>query len=523
MTPPGGALGWIEHAGNRLPDPVMLFMWLIGGLILLSAVAAAAGWSAVHPIELDPATGVNRVVTATSLLSAENIARLVTEMPETFTGFAPLGLVLVVMLGAGVAERSGLFAAMVRGALAGASPGVLTPVIVLMSMLIDDTAYVILVPLAGVVFHAAGRHPIAGMAAAFAGITGGFAASAMPGQPDVLLFGITEAAAATVGVAWPINIAGNWYFSMALLLIYLPIIWAVTDRLVEPRLGPWLGMAGDGEPAARPAAQAAPLSADQRRGLRHALVAALAVVMLWAAMIYGPGTPLIDEAAGPAAQSAPVFRSLIGGFFLLFLATGWAFGRATGAITTHRDIVAMMAGAMHDLRYYLVLAFAAAHFVAMFNWSNLGLIAAVAGATWLKSLAVPPLLLLPLIVIMAALLNLLIGSASAKWAVLAPVLVPMLMLLGLSPETATATYRIGDGATNIITPLTPTFPLILVFCQKWLPDFGLGSLVAAMLPYAAALLAGGTALLMVWVAADLPLGPGAPVGWVIDTGPVPAT
>jgi len=248
------------------------------------------------------------------------------------------------------------------------------------------------------------------------------------------------------------------------------------------------------------------------------------VVALWLLMVFAPGTPLVDEAACeavPAAdcsihtQLAPLYRSLVAAFFLLFLLTGWAYGRATGKIRSHRDLVEMMAESMKDMGYYLVLAFAAAHFVAMFGWSNLGLISAVHGAAAIQSTGLPLPLVLGLMVLFTGLLNLFVGSASAKWALLAPILVPMLMLLGISPEGATAAYRVGDSATNIITPLMVYFPLILVFAQRWQKDFGLGSLTAMMIPYSVWLLISGTVLIVLWFYLGIPLGPDAPVSYML--------
>nr|WP_298929512.1 AbgT family transporter [uncultured Erythrobacter sp.] len=524
-----GILGWIERSGNKLPDPVFLFFYLIIALVAVSIICAALGVSAFHPTTLDETSGAPLQIEAVSLLSADNIQRLWVEMPKTFTHFHPLGYVLVVMLGAGVAERSGFFAAGMAKAVKSAPTALLTPVVALVAMLGNhaaDAGYVVLIPLAGILFAAAGRHPLAGIAAAFAGVSGGFSANISPGQLDALLFGITEeaVAASALDPAWTANIAGNWYFISAMTLIFLPIIWYVTDKIIEPRLGPWTGGAiatgGAGaDDHTDPTAQDPELAS---KGLRHAGLAALFVVALWAAMVFAPGTPLINEAACEGvvdcsihAQLRPFYQSLVAAFFLLFLLAGWAYGRAVGAIKSHRDLVNMMAESMKDMGYYLVLAFAAAHFVAMFGWSNLGLISAVHGADAIQSTGLPLPIVLGLMVIFAGILNLFVGSASAKWALLAPILVPMLMLLGISPEGATAAYRVGDSATNIITPLMVYFPLILVFAQRWVKDFGLGSLTAMMVPYSIWLLVSGTLLIVLWFYLGIPLGPDAPVAYAL--------
>lgn len=523
-----GFLGWVERTGNRLPDPVFLFFWLIAGLIVISVIAGLVGLSAAHPTELDEATGQPRIISALSLLAPENIQRLWVDMPTTFTHFHPLGYVLVVMLGAGVAERAGLFGTAMRAGVSNAPKALLTPIVVLVGMmgnLAADAAYVVLIPLAGIIFHAAGRHPVAGIAASFAGVSGGFSANLLPGQLDALLFGITEASVETVFGDFTANIVGNWYFIAAMTFVFVPVIWFVTDRMIEPRLGRWnAAMAGkavspEAEGSANPNSSASDraLTDAERKGLRRAGLAALGVVALWLVFTFGPGTPLIDETASAEAQLTPFYRSLVAAFFLLFLLSGWAYGAAAGVISDHRDLVKMMSASMEDMAYYLVLAFAAAHFVAMFAWSNLGLILAVNGADFLGGLGLPAWALLAAIVIVAGILNLFIGSASAKWALLAPVLVPMLMLLGISPEMATAAYRVGDSATNIITPLMVYFPLILIFCQRWQADFGLGSLMATMLPYSIGLMIAGVAMTVGWVMLDLPLGPGAQVFMEVPT------
>ena len=512
-----GFLGWVERTGNRLPDPVLLFVWFIAILIALSVAASFAGWSAAHPGEIDPETGTNRIVTVESLLSEANLRRLFTLVPETFTHFPPLGMVLTVMLGAGVAERSGLFAAAMRASVAKASRFWLTPSVALACMMANhaaDAAFVVMIPLAGIIYHAAGRHPLVGIGVSFASVSGAFSANLFPGQLDALLLGITEAAVQTVFGDYTANIAGNWYFIAAMTVAYLPVIWFVTDRVVEPRLGAYdPALAGE----APTEEVEKDVTAGQKRGLRNAGLVVLALVATWAFFTLGPLQPLVDPDAPPQGRMTPFYESLLPFFLLVFLLPGYAYGRAAGTIADHRELISMMSEAMKDMAYYLVLTFVAAHFVAMFAWSNMGIVLAVEGADALRASGLPMWAMLVAIVLFGAMLNLLIGSASAKWSVMAPVLVPMLMLLGVSPEMTTAAYRVGDSATNIITPLMVYFPLILIFAQRWNRQFGLGSLTALMMPYFFGIIAAGLAITIAWVVLDLPLGPGASV--FLDTLP----
>ena len=532
-TPRKGFLAWVERTGNALPDPVFLFLYLILALIVISIFASLLGTSETLSSQILAGMpdsqkarfgiGADGIVSAKSLLSPDNLQRLFVDMPETFAHFHPLGLVLTVMLGAGVAERAGLFGTAMRAAVGNAPKYLLTPLVAFIAMmgnLAADAAYVVLIPLAGIVFAAAGRNPIAGIAASFAGVSGGFSANLIMGQLDALLLGITGEAAGILVADYPVNIAGNWYFIAVMLLIYVPLIWYVTDKIVEPKLGSWDPSALNRESAENTVER--DLNESESRGLKHAGFALLAVIILWAAMVFGPGTPLVNEAACPdamlkagdcsyQARLTPFYNSLVAGFFILFLLCAWAYGRAVGSIKNHRDIVNMMADSMKDMGYYLVLAFAAAHFVAMFNWSNLGLIFAIKGASAIEASNLPVFAVLGVMVLFSALLNLFVGSASAKWAFLAPVVVPMLMLSGISPEMATAAYRVGDGATNIITPLMVYFPLILTFANRWNKDFGLGSLTATMIPYSVFMLISGLVLTMIWAGFGLPLGGGATV------------
>ena len=519
--PPAGRrslLDRIEALGNRLPDPVMIFVWLIGGLVLLSALGANLGWSAALPFRGDAAPawgeleGGNLVFRAESLLSEDNLARLFTETAKTLTGFAPLGLVLTIMYGAAVAERSGFFSALIRASLRGADRRWLTPLVALIGMVshhASDAAYLVFIPLAALLYAAVGRHPLAGLAAAFAAVSGGYAGNITPGQIDVLLFSFTQEAARIIDPAWTLNPLGNWWFILAIVGVFTPLIWFVTDRIIEPRLGPW-GGGGDAELQAE-LARSGPTDAE-RRGLRRAGVAALLVVAGFAALALIPGfTPLIDETKAGTAALQPFDSALIAGFLVLFLAVGVAFGVGAGVIRSHREVFAMMTEGVRTLAPYLVFAFFAAHFVAMFNWSRLGPIAAINGAHLLGALALPAPALLLGVLGFSSILDLFIGSASAKWSALAPVVVPMFMLLGISPEMTTAAYRMGDSFTNIMTPLMSYFPLILGFCRRWDPSVGVGSLLALMLPYALAFMTAGALMTGLWVVFDWPLGPGAGV------------
>ena len=517
-TPTRGFLGWVERVGNKLPEPAMIFVWLIAFLMLLSALGAALGWSASlnYTGKEAPQWGELKdgVLTyrATSLFSEENIARLLIEMPRTLTGFAPLGLVMVLILGAAVAERSGLFSALIRASLRNAPRLIMTPIVAVIGMVshhASDAAYVVFIPLAAILYASVGRHPLVGLAAAFAGVSGGFAGNLTPGQMDVLLFGFTQEAARIIDPAWTMNPLGNWYFIVAIVAVFAPIIWYITDRVIEPRLGKW-GSEPDDELRAELAKS--DVTPVERRGLRYAGLAALAVVALYVTLSLASGyTPLIDESKTGPAQLQPFYSGLVAGFFLLFLAAGTAYGVGAGTIHGSKDVVAMMQEGVRMLAPYLVFVFFAAHFVAMFNWSRLGPIFAIDGALALQQMNVPAPLLLAGVQFVSSFLDLFIGSAAAKWSAMAPVVVPKFMLLGISPEMTTAAYRMGDSYTNIMTPLMSYFPLILAFARRYDASLGVGSLLALMLPYALAFMGAGLLMTVGWVALDLPLGPGAQV------------
>ncbi|MEI9849896.1 MAG: AbgT family transporter [Sphingomonas sp.] len=503
--------GWldrIERLGNALPDPAFIFVALILLVMLVSLMGAGAGWSALNPSNGKP-------ILVESLFSAANLRRLLTEMPQTLTAFPPLGFVLVVMLGAAVSERAGLFAALIGGAVRRLPVRYLTPCTYLVGIFSHqaaDAAYVVLIPLAAIVYAEAGRHPLMGIAAAYVGISGAFAGNAIPGQFDVLMLGITQAAAQLLVPGYPLNPLGNWWFSAALGLGLTPVVWFVGDRIVEPRLAAWKP---DG-PGAELAPPIGRLTTRQQRGLNQAGLAAIVIVGMFAALTLWPGFhPLIDDQASGAARLTPFYMALIAGFFLLFFTAGWAYGSAAGTIGSHRDVVRMMGDGVRDLAPYVVIVFFAAHFVALFSWSNLGPVMAIKGAEQLRELALPLPLMLVTLLVLSSVFDLLIGSASAKWSVMAPIAVPLLMLLGVSPEMTTAAYRMGDSIFNIVTPVASNFVLVLVMCQRWVKGFGVGSLMAMMLPFSIAIGLYGLVLVCGWAGLGLPVGPGAPAVYQI--------
>lgn len=494
----------VERLGNALPDPVAIFVGIIVVLMLVSALGAAQGWSVTNPV-----TG--EVLQAKSLFSEALIRQLLTEMPKTFTGFTPLGFALTIMLGAGVAEHSGLLPALLRRLMQAVPQVLLVPATILLGMLTIhafDFGFLVYVPLAGMMFAAAGRNPVLGCILGFTGCCTGLAGNLLPGQYDVLIFGITQTGARLLAPQWEMNPFGNWWYMIAIAVSYVGIGWFLAEKVVGPRLGEWHGHSDGSYQAPEH------LTAVQLRGLRRAGLVTLVIVAAVLALIFWPGyAPLYDSTAEPAQRILPFYRATVPLLTGLMLATGWVYGRTTGTIASHRDVVTMMGKGLEGMLPYLVLAFFAAHFVAMFGWSNLAPIVAIEGADALRELQAPPALLLPLLATASAWLDFLIASGSAKWTAMAPVVVPMLMLLGVSPEMTTAAYRVGDVVTNLISPLNAYFILALIYCQRWNSVFRLGSLLSATLPIAIAYYLAGLVITASWVAFDLPVGPGASVSY----------
>jgi aminobenzoyl-glutamate transport protein len=493
-------LDWIERTGNRLPDPAILFLILLGMVWLLSWALSGIAFEAIDPRSQAPLQVKN-------LLAGAAQTQFYADLVKTFVNFHPLGVVLVAMLGIGVAEHTGFINAGLRGLLAVTSRKLLTPMLIAVGILSHtavDAGYVLVIPLGAVMFYAAGRHPLAGVAAAFAGVSGGFSATFVPGSLEPLLQGISQASAHIIDPAVQLNPLNNYFFTSVSAVLIIGLGWLLTDRFVEPRLQP---LKLDGNLQDLPSMQ--PLVANEKRALRIALAAMAAGILVLAATAWPAGSPWRNAEGLISAGNAPLMQSIVALIFLLFLLPGVAYGLASGSVKSTRDLIAGMTKAMSGMGYYIVMAFFAAQFIYAFNHSNLGALLALEGAAALKAAGVPAFITIIGIIVLTAFINLFVGSSSAKWALLAPIFVPMLMQLGLSPDVTQAAYRVGDSSTNIITPLMPYFPLVVVFCQRYVKNAGIGTVIAMMLPYSLSFLLCWTLLLMAFWGLGLPLGLGA--------------
>jgi aminobenzoyl-glutamate transport protein len=561
------ALNAIEVVGNKLPDPAALFLILLFVVWILSAILSNVAFTEIHPLTKQP-IAINNQMTGAA------IAAFLSTMVKTFTDFHPLGIVLVALLGVGVAEHTGFINASLKWLLSFTSKTLLTPMLILVgiiSNLAADAGYVLVIPLGAVIFYSAGRHPLAGIAAAFAGVSGGFSANFIPSSLDPLISGITQAAVQFVDPARAVNPLSSWFFMSASTLLITLIGWYVTDKIVEPRLKK---VAVDGNPDDMPKMEE--LGPKEKRGLVAAFASLLIGLAILAAVSIPENSPMRSpvgykltnesfeklRSAGvpedvlkkaeasrnrefpraafenelktrlgeePAktysaafletaeqnppqltASTAPLMMAIVPLIFILFLIPGVVYGYAAKTVSSHRDIIKGMSHSMSTMGYYIVLAFFASLFIAAFAQSNIGALLAVKGANFLRDLGLPGQVTVIGIILLSCLVNLLVGSASAKWALLAPIFVPMLMQLGISPELSQTAYRIGDSCTNIITPLMPYFPLVVVFAQKYVKNTGIGTVVSMMLPYSITFLVAWIIFLLIYWALGIPLGIQAP-------------
>ena len=491
-------LDGVEVVGNKLPHPATLFALMAVLVVILSALASTLGLSATHPI-----TGES--VTVNNLLTADGIRWMWTNVEKNFVDFPPLGLVLVVMVGIGVAEGSGLFTVLVRQLVLGAPRSMITAAIIIagiFSHLASEAGYVILIPLGAMIFHALGRHPMAGFAAAFCGVSAGFGSNFLIGSVDPILAGLSTSAAHIIDPSMQVNPMVNYFFMVVSAFMVVIVGTWITEKIVEPRLGKYTG---ELSPLA-----IEELSKTERKGLRMAGIGALAVIGLLAWSIIPENGLLRDPETGGILHS-PFFKGIVVAIFLIFFVPGLVYGIITKTIRNDKDVVKHMTSAMKGMGGYIVLVFFAAQFVYMFKESNLGIVVAINGAAWLKSVGLTGIPLLIGFALLSAFINLFMGSASAKWAIMAPVFVPMFMLLDYHPGVAQAAFRVGDSVTNVITPMMSYFALIVTFAQKYDEKYGIGTIISMMLPFTFIFFIAWTIIISIWYLTGLPLGLDGPI------------
>ncbi len=502
----------VEYVGNKMPPPVILFLYLAFFVIVLSFAGSILGWTASGEV-IKSGTGTleMQTITVRNLLSTEGFVYILTSMMRNFMNFAPLGVVLLVTFGIGLAEDSGYISTMVKVAVQRTSSRWVTPVVVflgVMSNVASVVGYVILIPLGAIIFLSFKKHPLAGMAAAFAGCSGGFSANLLIGPIDPLLSGITTEAVKILQPGYAVDPTANWFFMMVSTLLVTAAGTWVTERIVIPRLGQYDESQMD---QAHDDAALRQVSEKERLALRMANYTFLALIALLVLACLPETSPLRNAKNGSLISGSPLMQSVIPIVMLMFFIPSYVFGKVSGSIKDTRDLARSMNKSMSTMGAYVALAFAASQFIAYFDYTNIGLIISLKGATLLQAINLYPPLLAVLFVLICAFLNLFMGSASAKWVILAPVFVPMFMKLGLSPELTQAAFRIGDSSTNIITPLMDYFPLILAFAQKYDKNVGMGTMISTMIPYSVYFLLGWSILLGGWMIAELPLGPGVGV------------
>lgn len=499
------SLDTIEKVGNALPSPATLFVIFALITMVVSFILAKMGVSVTYE-GYDSASGqiMEKTVSVVNLFSADSIRHIVTTIVSNFTGFFALGTVFTIIIGVGVAEGTGLIASLLKRIAEVTPKHAVTAVVVflgIMSNVASSTGYVVLVPLGAILFLGFGRHPIAGLAAAFAGVSGGWSANLLIGTNDPMFAGMSTQAAQMIDPNYTVLPTANWFFMIASTFMITIIGTYVTDKIIEPRLGEYKIDESESMKL---------ITEDEKRGMSFAGVSTLVYIVILLLLLLPQNSVLRNPENGKILTS-PFMSGIIFFMMLLFLIPGIFYGIGARVIKNDKDVVELMNKAIAGLSSFMVLIFFAAQFTAFFNYSNLGTVISVSGANFLKSIGFVGLPLIISFIVMTALINIFIAVDSAKWAIMAPIFVPMFMRLGLSPELTQVAYRIGDSSTNIIAPLMPFFVLIVAFCQKYDKKSGIGTLISTMLPYSIAFLLGWIALFIVWYVFKLPLGPGSPL------------
>ncbi len=492
-------LNGIEVIGNKLPHPVVIFTILSITVVVVSSLCSALGVSATGEL-ISNGELTETTVNVVSLLTPEGISYMLTNAVENFTSYAPLGMVLVAMLGVGVAERSGLINALLKAAVKVTPARLITPMVIflgVMSNIASDAGYVILIPLGAMIFRAYGRHPIAGLAAAFAGVSGGYAANLLIGSLDTLLTGITQTAVSLVDTSYKVNVMGNYIFLIVSTFLITILGTFVTNKIVEPRLGTYNGELSEEEDLSL-----TQISSEERLGLRNAGIVVLLFIIVVIATCIPRNSFMRND------NWSTFLNSIVILITFLFMLPGIAYGKTVGTLSKRNGVCDAMANSMSSMGSFLVLAFVSAQFINYFNYTKIGTVLALTGASFFRSINIGLIPLMIIFILFSAIMNLFMGSASAKWNILAPVFVPMFMLLGYSPELCQLAYRIGDSCTNIITPMMTYFSVIIIFAQRYDKKVGIGTITATMVPYSIAFLICWTILFIIWITLGLPIGIG---------------
>ena len=495
----------IEKVGNSLPDPTTLFVVFALLMLLISHICFKLGIFVEYKV-FDSATSsyITKTVKAVSLLTPEGIRHIYTSAISNFTSFFPLGVVFAIMLGVGVADGTGFMSAVLRKLVKVTPKQLVTASVVflgIMSNIASSTGYVVLVPLGAIIFMSFGRHPVAGLAAAFAGVSGGWNANLIIGSNDPLFAGLSTEAARLLDPSYTVQPTGNWYFMFVSTFLITIIGTIVTDKIIEPRLGKY-------QPDEN--SVVADIEANEKRGMLFAIISFIIYVAIILALVLPKNGILRNPETGGILQS-PFMSGIIIMMMFAFLIPGLFYGIGAGTVKSDKEVVSLMVKTISTISGFLVLLFFAAQFVDYFNYSNVGIILSVTGANFLKSIGFVGIPLIVSFIIVTAFINIFIAVDSAKWAIMAPIFVPMFMRLGLSPELTQVAYRIGDSTTNIIAPLMPFFPLIVAFVKKYNKDSGVGTVITMMLPYSIAFLIAWIILLVIWMLIGLPVGINAPI------------
>lgn len=493
----GGFLGWVERVGNKIPHPFILFVWLIVVVVIASLIAAKLGVVVKNPVD-------GKIVAVKSLISAEGITYMLKNMIKNFTGFAPLGLVLTMVLGIGLAEQVGLISSFMRATILGASPRTVTFIVMIIGIcgnIASDAAIVIVPAIAAMIFLSIGRHPLAGIAVGYASTTAGFSANLIVAGTDALLAGISTEAIKIVDPTKSVSPLDNWFFMAASTIVLAIVGTWITEKIVEPRLGEYKG---------KKQVTHDKVSDIEKKGLKAAGIATLIYIAILVAAV-APKSSFLRDPKTHALIPSPFLDSIIPLLLFLFVIASVAYGVVVGKIKKSGDVPKYMTLAMKDMASYIVLVFVIGQFISYFTWSNMGYAIAVNGADALKAANFTGIPLFIAFILFVAFVNLFIGSGSAKWALLAPIFVPMFHFLNYSPALTQMLYRIGDSTTNIISPLFPYFPIILGFVNEYDDESGVGTVLSLMIPYSLIMLAVWIAFAIIWYTLGLPLGPGVPI------------